>query len=60
MRVEIRPKLYVAYLNILLAVLYGTVLIICMQTSMYVCMYVWSSLTVNRAESLCWEIVCSW
>jgi len=40
MRAEIRPKLYMAYLNILLAVLYGTVLIICMQTSMYVCMYV--------------------
>jgi hypothetical protein len=39
MRAEIRPKLYMAYLNILLAVLYGTVLIICMQTSMYVCMY---------------------
>ena len=36
MRSEIRPKLYVAYLNILLAVLYGTVLIIYMQTSTYV------------------------
>ena len=36
MRAEIRPKFYVACLNMLLAVLYGTVLIICMQTSMYV------------------------
>ena len=36
MRAEIRPHLYMGYLNILLAVQYGTVLITGLRTSMYI------------------------